>query len=59
MSSEQTTATTEKETKIKITVMCMCSCGILVNVIDILKHEISEEHIVYLYYRENDLYYNN
>jgi hypothetical protein len=44
----------EQPTK-KITVV-LCSCGILVNVIDILQHEISAEHIVYLYYRENELY---
>ena len=45
----------DKEQPKKITLV-MCSCGILVNVIDIVHHEISEEHIVYLYYRENELY---
>lgn len=45
----------DKEQPKKV-ILIMCSCGILVNVIDILQHEISEEHIVYLYYRENDLY---
>ena len=49
---------TEKEKEIKITVV-MCSCGCLINVIDILQHELSEEHIIYLYYRENDLYYKS
>ena len=45
----------DKEQTKKV-ILIMCSCGILVNVINILQHEISEEHIVYLYYRENDLY---
>ena len=40
----------------KKVILIMCSCGVLVNVIDIIQHEISDEHIVYLYYRENDLY---
>ena len=47
----------DKEQNKKI-ILVMCSCGTLINIIDILKHELSEEHIVYLYYRENDLYRN-
>jgi hypothetical protein len=47
----------DKEQNKKI-ILVMCSCGTLINLIDILKHELSDEHIVYLYYRENDLYRN-
>lgn len=28
----------------------LCSCGMLINTNNILKHELSEEHIIYLYY---------
>ena len=28
----------------------LCSCGMRVSTANLLKHELSEEHIIYLYY---------
>lgn len=33
-----------------VTTTVICSCGIRIDIDNRLKHELSEEHIIYLYY---------
>ena len=43
-------AVTETTTEPPSTVLYLCSCAVLINITDRLKHELSNEHIEFLYY---------
>lgn len=52
MSTEQLEPEQPAEAKQTATIIntVLCSCGMRVSTANLLKHELSEEHIIYLYY---------
>jgi len=52
MSTEPAIPPTTKPavTEPPVTVLYLCSCAVLINIADRLKHELSAEHIEFLYY---------